>query len=66
MSKKDYQKIAKALFDVRRWRGADHVTFQDAIDVLARTFTEDNPRFDRERFEDAVRTGSCRGMKAIE
>ena len=48
----------------RVWRGADHVTFDDAVRVIAKVLAADNPRFDRERFMEACETGHCRGMRA--
>lgn len=65
MSKKDYQALAGALFSERKYRGAEHVTFDDAVRIVAKVLAADNPRFDRERFIEACETGKTRGMKQV-
>ena len=50
LSKKNFQKTAQILHDTK--------ASPDTVLSFANYFGEENPRFDRERFIDAVRTGS--------
>lgn len=70
MSKKDYQVIARAIYQSRQL-ACDNAQHKDCalapiaalqaqmIQILA----DDNPRFDRARFLEACETGKCKGMK---
>lgn len=76
MSKKDYQAIARAIFDAREraearplhvdsdegpWRCEEATdTLGDVAFNIADVFATDNPRFDRARFIQACETGSCK------
>lgn len=65
MSKKDYQAIARAIFDQRRLDGglANTVSVLSCLtDRLANYLACDNPRFDRAGFIEACETGRCKGM----
>lgn len=73
MSKKDYQAIARAIYETRAAYGiaagkqADGTT-GGALEMvtveLCMILSADNPRFDRARFIEACETGRCKGMKA--
>jgi hypothetical protein len=63
MSKKDYQAIARALFQAKDGSYAEEDSRIRIIGNLADVFKADNSRFDRERFIEACETGKCKGMK---
>lgn len=70
MSKKDYQAIARAVYETRQLRPAFSQEFDgedSASDVLigklSRVFACDNHLFSRERFKEACETGTTRGMR---
>jgi hypothetical protein len=60
MSKKNYQAIAAALNEVK---GVDHrEAWAVIVNALADVLAASNPRFDRSRFIEACKTGTCKGM----
>jgi hypothetical protein len=64
MSKKDYQAIARAIYEARTTDGTGPFdVVQHIQDGIARYAAADNPRFDRARFLEACETGSCKGMR---
>lgn len=69
MSKKDYQAIARALWDLQvTAQNPDETraiirTMKATAEVLADVFAASNPRFDRSRFMEACETGKCKGMR---
>jgi len=70
MTKKDYQAIARALYNVRQTStpasaGSDGAGWAlEQVQVqLAAVLAADNPRFDRARFVEACETGRCKGMR---
>lgn len=67
MSKKDYQAIAAALYNIRT--GTEDIAGIWALDRvvqdLAEIMAEGNPRFDRARFREACETGKCKGMRPV-
>lgn len=79
MSKKDYQMIARAIYESRvktdpGWT-RDGVTLarnsgacaalNDVVASLSDALATDNPRFDRARFIEACETGKCKGMSGM-
>jgi len=70
MSKKDFQAIARALYDQRAlWKAGPmsavvvkEATWREARNALADVLAASNPRFDRQRFVEACETGRCKGM----
>jgi len=70
MSKKDYQAIARVLYQARKTEPAAPVFKPTAEEMrwdiagrLATIFAADNPRFDRGRFLEACATGQTKGMR---
>lgn len=64
MSKKDYQLIARAIFQTlsesdREGRSA----LMTCATRIANACGDENPRFDRQRFLEVCETGKCKGMK---
>jgi hypothetical protein len=62
MTKKDYQAIARAIYETCD-SGKDNRIIVDLMDKLCLVFKVDNPRFDRSRFKEACLTGTCKGMR---
>ncbi len=68
MTKKDYQAIARVIYSVRKRAavrqdsGALDALIADVADGLADVLAADNPRFNRDRFDEACKTGRCKGM----
>ena len=54
MSRKDYIRIAAALRAVRPEHSVAHAQWLRDVNVIANALTDDNPRFDRARFESAA------------
>jgi hypothetical protein len=68
MSKKDYQALARAIFEARtKALRLDHPSdalagIGEAQDGIADVLAAGNERFDRDRFAEACATGRCKGM----
>lgn len=73
MSKKDYQAIARAIYEARKDDALDHwdgdITGNIGVSVVVQAIAEvmqrDNSRFDRALFLEACETGACRGMRRM-
>jgi len=52
MIKKDYEMIAKKLYEVKAEHG-DNEILQEIVVKLSSVFSEDNPKFNNEKFWDA-------------
>lgn len=70
MTKRDYQAIARAIYQTREmiYRDPSHDEVRDLLladlaERLSDVMAADNPRFDRERFIEACETGTTRGMR---
>lgn len=70
MSKKNYQVIARALYESREPDNPVGVFVptasemrMDIIGRIADVLAAGNPRFDRARFLEACETGRCKGMR---
>lgn len=69
MTKKDYQAIARAIYEAReahamraQWEDEVKETIGDVTNRIADVLAAVNPRFDRERFVEACETGRCKRM----
>jgi len=54
-TKKDYELVAEVLHESKKKK--------DAVAHFESVFAEDNPNFNRQKFEEAVTTGHTKGMK---
>jgi hypothetical protein len=54
-SKKDYETVAEVLHASKKK--------SEAVRNFEEIFADDNPNFDRSRFEEAVKTGHTKGMR---
>lgn len=63
MTKKDYQALARMMWNARRTPlSPEEGMRREIMGKLADVLAADNPRFDRERFIRACETGECKGM----
>ena len=66
MSKKDYQALATALYRQRpedHWCANKRTQWTMDVKAVEDVLAAGNPRFSRERFQEACETGKCRGMR---
>lgn len=54
MTKKDYLKIADVLKNTMTFAGCSQVIQKDLIQNLCRTFKDDNPKFNKQKFWDYI------------
>lgn len=62
VSKKDYQAIARAIYQTWEDTPDSDETMGLLINRLSEIFAADNPRFNRQRFIEACETGTTKGM----
>lgn len=67
MSKKDFQALARAVYESRcemyDCGVQNHRTLDPLVKRIADVLAQGNPRFNRGLFLEACETGKCRGMK---
>lgn len=63
MTKKDYQAIARAIFETRRISAEQPWDGERIIKAIADVLAADNPRFNHALFIEACETGRCKGMR---
>jgi len=57
MTKKDYQKFATMLNNIKELKGHCKQTFNKIVEEIGTIFAQDNSRFDRDKFEKWVNEG---------